>query len=175
MQGKKFLEIGSGTGVISIISAYKGAKRVLAIDINPEAVKNTQDNIYRHRLQKVIEVREGDVYNPLKPGEKFDSIFWNLPFGFLKKEKEEISILEKSVFDLGYKSIERFIKDAHEHLTRKGELLIGFSSTLGKLNLVRKFCKESGFNLSLIQETKSKEVYPVRFELFRATMKKLRR
>ncbi len=41
----EMLEIGSGTGVISIFAGIKGAKRVLAIDINPDALKNTEENI----------------------------------------------------------------------------------------------------------------------------------
>lgn len=85
-KGQDVLEIGSGTGIISIFSAFKGAKKVLAIDINPEAVKNTKENISKHKLKKVIEVRKGDVYRPLNNYEKFDIIFWNTPFGLIKKK-----------------------------------------------------------------------------------------
>jgi len=45
VDGEEMLEIGPGTGVISITAAYKGAKKVVAIDINPDAVRNTQANI----------------------------------------------------------------------------------------------------------------------------------
>src|SRR5687768_3552272 len=47
-QGEELLEVGSGSGVISIMAIYHGAKKVVAIDINPDAVKNTEANIKLH-------------------------------------------------------------------------------------------------------------------------------
>ncbi len=111
-----------------------------------------------------IKVRQGDLYDSLKKGEKFEVIFWNTPFGFV--DKGNISDLEKSVYDPGYKSTERFIKEAKNHLKSKGKLLIGFSSILGKLELIKKFVKEAGFNLQLLFEAESEEIYPVKFEIF---------
>lgn len=166
---EEMLEIGPGTGIISIAAIDKGAKRVLAIDINPDAVKNTQENIERHGLQDKMEVRQGNVYSALTPEEKFDTIFWNTPFGLVADE--EIPDLEKSVYDPGYKSTEKFIKEAKVHLKQNGRLLIGFSSTLGRLDLIKKFTEEAGFDLRLIYEVESEEVHPVKFEIFEAKIK----
>jgi HemK-related putative methylase len=169
VKGEEMLEIGPGTGTISIMAAYKGAKKVLAIDINPDAVKNTQENIKKHKMENIVEVRQGNLYEALKQGEKFDSIFWNTPFGLVGDE--EIPDLEKAVYDPGYKSTEKFIKEAKQHLKEKGRLLIGFSSTLGKVDLIKQFAEEAGFDLKLIFEAESKEVHPVKFEIFEATQK----
>lgn len=168
-KNEEMLEIGPGTGIISITAIDKGAKRVLAIDINPDAVKNTQENIERHGLQDKMEVRQGNVYSALTPEEKFDTIFWNTPFGLVADE--EIPDLEKSVYDPGYKSTEKFIKEAKVHLKQNGRLLIGFSSTLGRLDLIKKFTEEAGFDLRLIYEVESEEVHPVKFEIFEAKIK----
>ena len=167
--GEEMLEIGSGTGAISITAAYRGAKKVLAIDINPDAVKNTQENIQKHKLEDKIEVRRGDLYEALKRGEKFDSIFWNTPFALVDEGK--ISDLEKAVYDPGYKSTRKFIFEAKKHLKKNGRLLIGFSTTLGKLKKIKEFCREAKFDLKLIYEAKSEEVYPVKFEIFEARAK----
>lgn len=164
-KGEALLEIGPGTGAVSITAAFRGAKKVVAIDINPDAVANTNENIKRHHLESTVEVRQGDVYDALKDNEKFDTIFWNTPFGLID---EDVPNLEKAVFDKGYKSTERFIKEGPQHLNPGGHLLIGFSTTLGKLDLINKFCKEAGLNLKLIYEEESKEVYPVKFEIFEA-------
>lgn len=163
---EEILEIGPGTGVISITAAYKGAKNVLAIDINPDAVKNTQENITKHHLDDKVAVRQGDLYEPLRPEEKFDTIFWNTPFALI--DEGEISDLEKAVFDPGYKSTRKFILEAKEHLKENGRLLIGFSTTLGKLDKIEEFCKEAGFDLKLIFQAESEEVNPVKFEIFEA-------
>src|SRR3989344_3046583 len=37
-KGETFLEIGCGTGIISIFAVFKGASDVVAIDINPKSV-----------------------------------------------------------------------------------------------------------------------------------------
>ena len=164
---EEMLEIGPGTGIISITAIEKGARRVLAIDINPSAVENTRENIRKYNLGDKIEVRQGDVYSELKPEEKFDTIFWNTPFGLVEDEK--IPDLEKAVYDPNYKSTEKFIKEAKQHLKEKGRLLIGFSSTLGKIDLIKQFTEEAGFDLKLIFEAESEEVHPVKFEIFEAT------
>ncbi len=165
-EGEHLLEIGPGTGALSVTAALKGAGRVVAIDINPDAVRNTKANIDLHHLQERVEVRQGDVYDALQVGEKFDTIFWNTPFGLV--DVAEVPDLEKAIFDPGYRSTERFIREAKQHLKNNGRLLIGFSSTLGRMDLLKKFCNESGFNLKLLYEADSEEVRPVKFEIFEA-------
>ena len=41
-EGEDFLEVGCGVGVISTFAALKGAQSVLALDINPRAVRVAQ-------------------------------------------------------------------------------------------------------------------------------------
>ena len=163
----RMLEIGPGTGAISVIAIKRGVKYVLAIDINPDAVKNTQMNIEKHCLQEKMEVRHGNLYDSLKEDEKFDVIFWNTPFGLVDYD---VSDLEKAVYDPGYKSTERFIKEAPLHLKTGGKLLIGFSSTLGKLDLLEQYAKDTGFVTSVVYETKSTETHPVKFEILEAVL-----
>lgn len=168
-EGETVLEIGSGTGVISIVAICKGAKRVVAIDINPEAVKNTRANAELHQVKDRIDVRDGNLYAPLAPDEKFDTIFWNTPFGFI--EEDEISDLEKAVYDPHYRSTETFFKEAATYLKPGGRVLIGFSTTLGRLDLLQKFAIEANLSLRLLYGAVSEEVHPVRFEIFEARAK----
>lgn len=74
--------------------------------------------------------------------------------------------MEKSIYDPEYKSTEKFIKGAKKYLKEKGRLLIGFSSTLGKLDLLKKFSEKAGFAPKLVLQARSKEVYLVKFEIF---------
>lgn len=169
-EGEEVLEIGPGTGIVSIFAALRDAKKILSIDVNRDAVRNAQENITRHKLQDKVEVRLGSLYDPLKPNEKFDVIFWNTPFGLTSKEN--ITDLAKAIYDVGYKSTERFIKEAPKYLKENGKLFIGFSSTLGRLDLIKKFTREAGFTLKLIFKRKSSETHPVYFEIFEAKLKK---
>lgn len=162
--GQKILEIGPGTGAISISKALEGAI-VTAVDINPKAVKNTKLNAKIHGIQDRVKVFEGDLFKLLPLNSKFDTIFWNTPFAFVP-ENANLSDLEKSVCDPGYKSTKKFILECPKYLKPGGKIVIGFSSTLGRLDLVEKFTKKAGLLIELIHEEESTEVIPVKFELF---------
>ena len=164
------LEIGTGIGAISILIAYNGARRVVATDINPDAVRNTQANIALHHMEERIEVREGSLYEPLRADEKFNTIFWNVPYCFT--DENSISDLEKAVYDPGYRAIEEFIKGAKDHLTETGRVLIGFSTTLGRVDLLEKFLREAGMSLRIISETTSDDDPPIKTEIFEAVPEK---
>lgn len=165
--GEEFLEIGPGAGVASVFAALRGVKHVTAIDINPAAVKNTKENARLNGVKEKLTVMVGDIYEPLAKNSKFDTIYWNTPFGYVNKSKN-ISILEKAVYDPGYKATHRFISQAKQHLKENGRLLIGFSTSLGKFGILKKFLNEAGFQVRLISKTKSVETHPVFFEIFEA-------
>lgn len=169
-KGEKFLEIGPGTGITVVFAILRGAKHVTAIDINRDAVKNTKENVKINGFSNKVTILEGDVYGPLKRGEKFDTIYWNTPFGYVDKNKN-LTTIEKAVYDPGYKSTRKFIKGAKDHLKENGRILIGFSTTLGKFDIVKDLLKEEGFKVKLIAKKKSVETYPVYFEIFEATKK----
>lgn len=139
-KGDEVLEIGPGTGVIAILLTYRGAKRVLTVEINPMAIENTRKNIAKHGLEEKVEVHQGSVYSPIKEGEKFDVITWNLPFGFIK-EGQKISDIHKALYDPGYKATEEFITQADEYLKPGGHIYMGFSTSMGELKLIKRFCK----------------------------------
>ncbi len=160
------LEIGCGSGIISVIKALQGVGRIVAIDINHEAVKNTRDNALKHGVLNIIDVRQGHLFRPLKKNERFDVIFWNAPFGLI--ETTAFSTLEKAVFDHDYKAIGEFLQKGLGYLKPKGRLVIGFSSTLGKTKKLKQLCRNANLNLELIYKQTSEEKYSVQFELFEA-------
>jgi ribosomal protein L11 methyltransferase len=53
------LDVGTGTGILSLASACLGARSVLAIDLNPLCVKTAARNVARNRMAHVILVKEG--------------------------------------------------------------------------------------------------------------------
>jgi release factor glutamine methyltransferase len=80
LQKKEFMELGCGSGLISMIATEKGA-RVTATDINPIAVEFLKKNCLSNKLQ--IEVLQSDLFDnlPLKQLDKqYDIIAINPPY-----------------------------------------------------------------------------------------------
>lgn len=73
---KGFLELGCGSGLISLVLAGRGA-RVTAVDINPAAVIALQQNASVHQLE--LEVRESDLFSALND-RRFSAIAINPPY-----------------------------------------------------------------------------------------------
>lgn len=146
VKNQKFLEIGTGTGIIALFAALKGAS-VTATDINPAAVNNCQANFSKHKIKgKVI---LSDLFDSLPEDEKFDFIFWNHPF--FEAEEEVNDILLKAGFDHSYQSLERYLRQAHQFLSPKGKLLLG-TGNAANLDRIFDICKNLSLKYSLLKE-----------------------
>lgn len=55
------MDIGTGSGILAIASAKLGAEKVLAIDIDADAVKVAKENAVRNNVEDKIKVIEGDL------------------------------------------------------------------------------------------------------------------
>jgi release factor glutamine methyltransferase len=162
--GIDFLEIGAGTGAIAVLAALGGAARVVATDINPDAVANTRANIDRHGLGGVMEAREGDVFDPIRPGERFDLVFWNIPFAFVEPGTA-VTPLQRSTLDPGYASMRRYITEGPRHLKPGGLLTLGFSTTLGRMDLVEEIAAGAGLEARIAHQQPATPEMPIAFEL----------
>ncbi|XP_074659574.1 release factor glutamine methyltransferase-like [Tubulanus polymorphus] len=151
-EGARFLEIGCGTGCISVIHYLRNKSKlsyVLATDINQQAIENARANFERHAIPG--EVRYSDVYESIREGEKFDMIFWNAPYSFVPIEKaDHLTMLDRSMADPGYEAIGRFVTEAHEHLRPGGKVIMGFSAGYGMLEVLDEKAKKANLKLKRI-------------------------
>ena len=74
--GKRFLDMGTGSGIVGLFAARAGAL-VIAVDINPKAVQCAAENAATAGL--ALDCRRGDLFDSIG-NEKFDIIAWNPPF-----------------------------------------------------------------------------------------------
>ena len=143
---RRMLEVGCGTGIISLYCAKAGA-RVVSGDINPAAVENTKLNAEKFGL--TIDVRVGDIYAAIQPDEKFDVIFWNHPFN--RSDAPEKEVLLRAGFDEQYASLRKYVSEAREHLAEGGQLLLGTGS-IADLEEVERIASENDYKLTLLKE-----------------------
>ena len=59
--GEKVLDVGCGSGILSIIAARLGASRVLGIDIDDEAVTASEENGERNGVMDIARFQMGDL------------------------------------------------------------------------------------------------------------------
>jgi HemK-related putative methylase len=72
------LDMGTGSGVCAVFAA-RHARRVVAVDVNAEAVRCARINALMNHIEHKIEVRHGDLFVPVVT-ERFDLILFNPPF-----------------------------------------------------------------------------------------------
>lgn len=59
--GERVLDIGCGSGILSIGAALLGASAVLAVDIDPQAVFVSRENVALNGCEAVVRVQQGDL------------------------------------------------------------------------------------------------------------------
>jgi ribosomal protein L11 methyltransferase len=79
--GMRVLDVGAGSGILSIAAAKLGAAFVRAVEIEPVAADVCRENTMRNTVQNIIEVRTGT----LEPDtdQRFDVIFANITIAML--------------------------------------------------------------------------------------------
>jgi release factor glutamine methyltransferase len=120
VNGSTVLDMGTGTGIAAIVAA-RHARRVVAVDINPIAVRCARINVLLNGVEKGVEVREGDLFEPVH-GERFDLVLFNPPY---------LSGTPNGLLDRAFRGgdvIERFARHLEEHLTPEGVALVVLST-----------------------------------------------
>ena len=114
------LDLGCGSGVGAIFAARCGA-RVIAVDLNPEALRCARLNALLNHLEDKIETRLGDLFEPVKD-QRFDLILFNPPF-YLGQPRDNFDMAWR-----GEKIFERFADGLRDHLTPPGCALVVLST-----------------------------------------------
>ena len=116
----RVLDMGAGSGVVAIAVA-RWAREVVAVDINPAAVRCTRINVLLNRLEDCVDVRQGDLFQPVH-GETFDLVFFNPPY---------FRGAPQGGFDYAGRAedtVERFVAQLERHLKPGGSALLVLST-----------------------------------------------
>jgi len=79
--GMRVLDVGAGSGILSIAAARLGASFVEAVEIEPVAASVCQENVERNEVGSVVSVRAGTLAGP--PAEPFDLVLANITIATL--------------------------------------------------------------------------------------------
>lgn len=60
-QGQRVLDIGCGSGILSIAAALLGSGPVLGVEIDPDAVRTARENVQANGVGDLVTIQEGDL------------------------------------------------------------------------------------------------------------------
>lgn len=132
VKGKQALEIGCGSGLISILLAKAGAS-VTAVDINPKAVLATKKNAEKNGFK--FDAHVSNMFENVDG--KFDIIVFNPPY--LPVGEDDDEDITYSGGSTGREYIEIFISFVKNHLNEKGKILMVISSLTGEKEVIELF------------------------------------
>lgn len=141
--GDSVVDIGTGCGILAIIAAKKASK-VVAIDINPFAIRCAFRNAELNHTRRKIDFLQADLFAAFKATMKFDLVLFNAPYLPSEKEEEETWIGRSWAGGLnGRQVVDRFIAQAPPYLNNKGRILLMQSTLTGVEETIRVFSEHS--------------------------------
>ncbi len=158
--GELVLDVCTGSGVLAVMSAYNGASKVVALDVNPDSVRCAKKNASLHGFSDKIDVRLSDMFSALDD-EQFDVITGNLPF----RNKIASSLPELSMWDTDLQVHRKFFSRAGKYLTQEGRVYL-LQSNFGAVDEMKHMADEAGFSVNLIGERNMPRPYPRIFYAF---------
>ncbi|WP_100372238.1 50S ribosomal protein L11 methyltransferase [Bacillus sp. FJAT-45037] len=74
--GEDVVDVGTGSGVLSIAAAKLGAKRVKGLDLDEVAVESASSNVKLNNVQEVVSISQGDLLEQIDG--KYDVVVANI-------------------------------------------------------------------------------------------------
>ena len=74
----RVLDVGCGSGILSIAAVMLGARFALGLEIDPTAATAAQENVRTNGRQAAVKITQGTLPSPLEPEGGFDIVVANI-------------------------------------------------------------------------------------------------
>ena len=119
-RGLSVLDVGTGSGILSIIAAKSGAKAVWGIDIDGVAVENAKENVEKNQVLDIVKIRKGSIGDLHK---KFNVVVANIDLKSLRRmRKPLLNHLKNQGFLILSGILEKEEERLREHYLKTGLL-----------------------------------------------------
>jgi ribosomal protein L11 methyltransferase len=89
--GKSVLDVGTGSGVLALAAHALGARAVVAVDDDPDAVESARENLALNGVAEGIDLRLGDFRGISQAHDGWDVVTANLTGGLLVRGADRLS------------------------------------------------------------------------------------
>ena len=150
------LEVGTGSGAVILALAKSGKKfeKLVAVDVEKEAVEAAKTNAKKNRIDSV-EFICSDLFESLPASSRFDFILFNPPY-LPTAKLDKVAGSLNSALDGGrdgLRVVRRFLADAGAHLAPGGKILLVVSSLQPKDKLQGLLAKNHFAHNSLLSKS----------------------
>ncbi|HHX58571.1 MAG TPA: methyltransferase [Candidatus Moranbacteria bacterium] len=118
LEGLEVADIGSGSGIGSIVASMAGVNHVDAADINQQAVDCSRHNIEINSLQDKVDVFYSDLFQNF-PQKKYHLVIANLPIVNFDAGDHPIN---NALYDKGFEIHKRLFVEAKNFLAEDGQI-----------------------------------------------------
>lgn len=99
LSGKKVVDVGTGSGILSVAAAKSGASPILAVDVDPNSVRSASFNRDENDISsEVLAVEEGGFDHEKIQGQTWDLLIANITFAVLKANIQKLYLLRPIIF-----------------------------------------------------------------------------
>ncbi|TQV89501.1 methyltransferase [Aliikangiella coralliicola] len=145
LKNKTLLDLGSGSGILSLVGAKKGAK-VTAVDISEVAVVNTRKNAHENKLN--ITSLQSDLFSQVT--QRYDYIVVNPPY-YPKTPK---SSAEQAWYcGASHEYFERFFGELSNYCEVNGKVYMIMSEECDLIR-IKKIARLHDFSLNIVLKRK---------------------
>ncbi len=88
--GTQALDLGCGSGILTLAAVKLGAGKVVALDIDPQAVQASRKNFHRTRIMDRVELAQGTLPHRLAPAHAFDLAVANISARGIRERAPDI-------------------------------------------------------------------------------------
>lgn len=132
--GEEVIDVGTGSGILSIGAVHLGASRVLALDLDPVAVSSAKENVHLNGMEDKITVKESDLLAVITKDSGAEELGVKLPVQIvLANILAEVILL--------------FVDDVYKAL-QPGGIYIASGIYKNKIDVVEQALTKSGFEIA---------------------------
>ncbi len=161
LEGQRVLEIGTGTGLLSLCCAEAGAALVVATDINPSAIANADYNAellgHRDKLDfRFVSTGDPGAYAIIDNTERFDLIVSNPPWEDGKPEK----FSDYAFYDEDFSLLDSLLRDLSKHLTSDGKAWLAYGC-LDAIQMTMRLAEKYALTVEILDSRRLDQLEPL--------------